>query len=129
MRNVNVVVVAGLLSLTTAARGDERVPASTVGRRVGGLQLQDYRGKTYSLTDWDDRQLVVVAFLGTECPLAKLYAGRLQALADEYGPRGVAFVGINPNVQDSVTELGAYARRQHLGVVLSAADVKVLITT
>ncbi len=111
MRNVNVTVVAALLSLTMGVRGDGRVPTGTLGRRIEAFALQDYRGKTYSLGDWDDRELVVVAFLGTECPLAKLYAGRLQTLADKYGPRGVAFVGINPNVQDSVTELGAYARR------------------
>jgi hypothetical protein len=34
--------------------------------------------------------LVVVAFLGTECPLAKLYGPQLQKLATEFVPRSVA---------------------------------------
>ena len=42
--------------------------------------------------------------------MANLYAPRLQALADRFAPQGVAFLGISSNVQDSVTELAAYAR-------------------
>ena len=53
---------------------------------------------------------MVVAFLGTECPLAKLYAPRLVELAAEFKDRGVAFVGIDSNQQDSVTELAHYAK-------------------
>ena len=40
---------------------------------------------------------VVVAFLGTECPLAKLYAPRLAELAKELPKDKVAFVAIDAN--------------------------------
>ena len=53
----------------------------------------------------------MLAFLGTECPLAKLYAPRLAALAKEYESRGVVFVGIDANRQDAATEIAAYARQ------------------
>ena len=36
---------------------------------------------------------VVVAFLGTECPVVKRYASRLQSLAGEYEARGIAVIG------------------------------------
>ncbi len=45
-----------------------------------------------------EKKLLVVAFVGSECPLARLYAPRLNEinqLAD------VAVVGVNPNYQDS----------------------------
>jgi hypothetical protein len=53
----------------------------------------------------------VVAFLGTECPLAKLYGARLAELHGQYVKQGVGFVGINANTQDALTEVAAYARR------------------
>lgn len=81
-----------------------------VGRQVTNFTLQDYRGKKHSLDDFSASKAVVVVFLGTECPLAKLYAPRLTALAEEFAPRGVAFVGINSNRQDSITEIAHYCR-------------------
>ncbi len=82
----------------------------SIGRKIDGFSLRDFRGKTHDLADLGDKQLVVVAFVGCECPLAKQYAPRLKKLSAEYGPRGVAFLGIDSNSQDTVTELAAYAR-------------------
>jgi peroxiredoxin len=82
-----------------------------IGRPITELNLQDFRGKHWSLVDFKDRRVVVVAFLGVECPLAKLYAGRLQQLANDYRDRGVAVIGVNANRQDSITELAAFARQ------------------
>ncbi|MCH5372979.1 MAG: redoxin domain-containing protein, partial [Planctomycetes bacterium] len=53
-------------------------------------------------------------FLGTECPLAKLYGPRLARLCSEYESRGVGFLGVMANSQDSVTEIAAYARRHEI---------------
>ena len=50
----------------------------------------------------------VVCFLGTECPLARLYAPRLNQLAAEFKARGVTFVGVDSNVQDSQADVSAY---------------------
>ena len=85
-----------------------------VGRQIDGFSLKDFRGKTHSLADFDDKKLVVVYFMGTECPLAKLYAARMQRFSQQYAPRGVAFVGVSSNVQDSITELAAHARNHEI---------------
>jgi mono/diheme cytochrome c family protein len=53
----------------------------------------------------------VVAFLGCDCPLAKLYGSRLAQLAHDYEPKGVTFIGINSNQQDSISAIGRYARQ------------------
>ena len=82
---------------------------SPVGRKVADFTLKDFRGKQHSLSDFKQKTLVV-AFLGTECPLAKLYAPRLALLAKEMGSKEVGFIGINSNVQDSITEIAASAR-------------------
>ncbi|MBX7167657.1 MAG: redoxin domain-containing protein [Pirellulales bacterium] len=94
--------------LLAPARAAEHLPTG----KFSGFQLRDYRGKEFTAEQFRDQKVLVLVFLGTECPLAKLYAPRLAALNKEYAPRGVAFVGISSNQQDSVTELGAFARQQ-----------------
>ena len=84
------------------------------GTPVAGFTLEDVRGKQHSLDDLAGEQLVVIAFLGTECPLAKLYSPRLARLHQAYGPRGVAFVAINSNGHDSLAEIAASARAHGL---------------
>ena len=88
---------SGLILATVVAFGDAKSAT-----KVGDFTLQDYLGAKHSLTEWKDKQAIVVVFLGTECPLAKLYATRLAELDAEYSRQGRAFVGINSNQQDSL---------------------------
>lgn len=81
-------------------------------KSVANFTLQDFRGKKHSLADFADNDVVVLAFLGTECPLVKLYGPVLQRLADDYRSKNVAFIGLNPNRQDSLTDMAAYSRRR-----------------
>jgi thiol-disulfide isomerase/thioredoxin len=97
---------AGIV-LPDEARADEESP---IGRKIGNFRLNDFRGATIELKDWSDRELVVVAFLGTECPVARLYGPRLAELAGQYGPKKVGFVAIDANEQDSLAEMAQYAR-------------------
>ena len=83
---------------------------SQIGKKLDNFSARDFRGKDTSLADYSKSKLVVVAFLGTECPLAKLYGPRLAELAAKYQDRGVTFLGVNSNQQDSVTELAHYAK-------------------
>ena len=111
------ILAAGLLVAVVAAGFSSRVAAaeaSRVGVAAPEFDLRDSYGKAYRLDDFADSKLVVVAFLGTDCPLVKLYAPRLNELAAEYASRGVAFVGINSNRQDPITKIGAYARRHEI---------------
>jgi hypothetical protein len=50
---------------------------------------------------------VVVVFVGTECPLTNAFRQRLNEMHHEYGPRGVQFLGINSNVQDTPERITA----------------------
>ena len=47
--------------------------ADLIGYRIEDFTAKDFRGKVHSLSDYQDKRAVVVYFLGTECPLAKLY--------------------------------------------------------
>ncbi|MEZ6064419.1 MAG: redoxin domain-containing protein [Planctomycetaceae bacterium] len=74
------------------------------------FQLPAGEQRVAELTMLDAEQVTVVCFLGTECPLAKLYGPRLQELATEFAGKGVEFVGINSNRQDSMEEVLQYAQ-------------------
>lgn len=101
-----------LASPCLAAQGEKgsQEPRSSLGQTVADFTLQDARGKSHSLAEYADKNVVVLAFLGTECPLAKLYAPRLESLAKDYGAKGIAFLALNSNVQDSVTEMLHFER-------------------
>lgn len=100
-------LVAGtcLVGLALAAAPDAAAPAA----KIDAFALSDAYGKEHRLADYADKKLVVLAFLGTECPLARLYAPRLQAIASRYESSGVVVLGVNSNVHDNVTELKHFA--------------------
>ena len=100
-----VLILVGIVC--NAVRGEEK---SSIGKKIDSFKLQDFRGAAHELAGLKDRELVVVAFLGTECPLAKLYGPRLAELAKQYEPRLVAFVAIDANQQDTLAEMAQYAR-------------------
>jgi peroxiredoxin len=99
-------------SWPSAIDAQDRSPGAgaTAEPPIADFTLRDSGGKAFALADTKQQKCVVVVFLGTECPLAKLYAPRLQKLADDYRSRGVTVIGIDSNVQDSNADLAAYAR-------------------
>ncbi|MFO0946802.1 MAG: redoxin domain-containing protein [Planctomycetota bacterium] len=99
-----------LIAFSPVIRAVPAAAETGVGTTISDFSLKDFRGKTVSFHDLKDKKGIVVAFLGCDCPLAKLYAPKLQAISKEYGPRDIAVLGINSNVQDNNTELGAFAR-------------------
>src|SRR4051794_27089615 len=100
--------------------------ASTVGAPVEDFTLRDHRGAERKLSDWREQRLVIVAFLGVDCPLAKLYTRRLNEIAAEFSPRGVAVIGINSNQHDQVRDIARFARVHEITFpVLKDADNRV----
>jgi peroxiredoxin len=97
-----------LLLASPALAGAEK--ASPIGKKLDAFQLRDYRGAERSLKDFADRKLIVLAFMGSECPVAKVYGPRLAQLSKEFEAKGVAFLGINANQQDSISSIAEYAK-------------------
>jgi peroxiredoxin len=83
--------------------------AEQLDRESLAFRLPTVAGDRFQLERCEGRQLTVVCFLGTECPLARLYGPRLQQLADEFASDAIRFVGIYSNQQDSVDEIRRFA--------------------
>jgi peroxiredoxin len=102
-----------LLAAASAAVEPDRDAAKGDGTPVR-FRLQDHRGAWHDLDDARESRLVVLALLGAECPLADQYAPRLAELARAYGPKGVAFFGIDANRQDAPSALARFAQAHDL---------------
>jgi peroxiredoxin len=102
--------LAAVLTTAVPAQAGDAVAAPPVGR-VSDFSLNDQTGATRTLAEWKEHPVLVVVFLGVECPLARLYGRRLAELDRQYRDRGVQFVGINANQQDTLQELAGYATK------------------
>ncbi|XZE17914.1 redoxin family protein [Pirellulaceae bacterium SH449] len=109
-------LIGGLLA-SSSVLGDDYVSQvakasrGRIGHSVEHRNLTDFQGKVWNTSDFQLSKGVVFAFLGAECPLAKLYSLRLVELANIYESRGVRFVAVNSNVQDSLAEMAAHAKK------------------
>jgi len=104
-----VISVPVTLVASRAGRG-----AKTLTCKVGAFTLKDTEGRNVSLTDFGDQKAIVVAFIGTECPLGNLYVGRLKELHAEFAGRDVQFLAINSNSQDSAEEVAEHAHKREI---------------
>ena len=78
------------------------------------IDLLDHRGRRWTLDDFRDDSILVIAFLGTECPLAKHYSIRLSEIAAAYDAKSVSVLAVMSNRQDSLEEIAAFVNRQSL---------------
>ncbi len=111
------IALVGLLGLVVAAGSlvfsDTSAPAN-LGKKVGDFTLKDTSGQAVSLTSRKDAQAVVVLFVGTECPINSNYLPRLKDLHQEYAAKGVQFLAVNANVQDTADRVAAHAKQHGL---------------
>ena len=91
------------------------VSSPDIGDQLPKFALQDSDGRRWDWSELSKSRYVVVVFLGVECPLVKLYAGRLQEIQNEFSDDKVQIIGINSNQQDSLQEIQAFVRRNELG--------------
>lgn len=112
---IMVFVCASLIVQSECALAEEG-NGNSLGRTIDldELALIDVHGNAVALAELADKPLVVVAFLGCECPLARLYAPRLAELHAEFASRGVAFVGVNSNRQDTLSDVEHFKRSHQL---------------
>ena len=56
-------------------------------------------------------QVAVVAFISARCPVSNVYGDRLETIYADYSARGVKFLFLNPNVNESGGEIAENAKR------------------
>lgn len=61
-------------------------------------------GKTYSLKDFSDKEVLVIVFTCNHCPYAQAAKPKLLDLLDEFKDKSVQFIAINPNDEQHYPE-------------------------
>ncbi|MBL8233497.1 MAG: redoxin domain-containing protein [Bryobacterales bacterium] len=75
---------------------------------VRSLTAQDLAGKTHQITT--QGRVTVVVFLSSVCPISNDYNDRLSALYREYVPKGVQFLFVNSNSNESARDILQHAK-------------------
>lgn len=86
-----------------------------IGSTAPAFELKDPQGVVVRL-DEPPSSATVVAFLGTECPLANLYAARLDEISRTF--KQVTVLGIFSNQQDSIAEIAHFGKTHNLSIPL-----------
>ena len=93
----------------TAARADvATAPASAT--KIAAFSLPDAAGKSVEVGNWDKSKATVILFVATQCPVSNAYNERMEKLAKDYSAKGVRFVGVNSNKQESSEEIASHSK-------------------
>lgn len=106
------ILITGLLALfisssSSIMRAGEKM--------IENFALEDYNGKKHSLADFKDSKAIVVMFIATQCPVSNAYNTRMAKLYEEYQSKGVTFLGINSNKQESIEEIKKHSKENKFG--------------
>jgi peroxiredoxin len=104
VKNIFVTVIF-ILSLSLASCQAENP------QKVADFTLQDYNGKSHTLSDVTDSRAIVILFISTRCPVSNAYNERMVKLYNEYTPKKVSFLAINSNKQEDVDEVKEHAQK------------------
>ena len=106
---------AGLLSfLSPPVKADSAPPAGelAVGKAVRPFTLPKFDGARESVGNWNGAKATVVIFVSTHCPVSGAYNGRMIALEQTYGPRGVRIFGVDANKQETPDNIAAFVKEK-----------------
>jgi len=77
-------------------------PILAFGSPAPDFSLPGVDGGIHKLADYAASPILVIVFMCNHCPIASIYEGRVQKLADDYQPKGVAVVAIQPNDPEAI---------------------------
>jgi peroxiredoxin len=87
---------------------------ANLGKKIGDFSLRDTKGQRVSLSEFTEKKAIVVVFIGTECPINNSYMPCLAELHKAYADRGVQFLAINANQQDTPARVAEHAKKYGL---------------
>ncbi|MCU0454577.1 MAG: thioredoxin family protein [Bacteroidetes bacterium] len=97
-------LLAGMILLTVNSPAQELV-------KVENFTLEDVTGKKHSLADYKGSKAIVVMFIATQCPVSNDYNERMATIEKDYRGKGITFLGVNSNKQESVEEIREHAAK------------------
>ena len=112
-----------LTFLTAALFAALGVPGASFAEPVSSVSLIGHAAPAFTLPNVasgdkisldslrQGKKAVVLIYISTNCPVSNAYNDRMTALSNTYQSKGIAVVGINSNVNESVIEVVEHAHR------------------
>jgi peroxiredoxin len=110
IRSILVLLISLLLFSPDEPSGKSKVEVK-LDEKVPNFTLKDYTGREYSLHDYLGSKGIVVMFIATQCPVSNAYNTRMVDLYDLYAPKGIVFLAINSNKQESIEEIAEHSAK------------------
>lgn len=110
----DIVVLAAIVAGSAyAIVWQSRTPAATVtgrpalafGEKTDDFVLKDIEGKDRNLFGWKGKEATVLYFWSTECPCIGFVEKRMKHLLVEFEPKGVSFIAVDSNPDDTRQEV------------------------
>jgi peroxiredoxin len=106
------IIAVSIFADTKPSVPEGALPAGSTRLKIGDaapdFSLRGVDGKPYTLADFKDAPILMVAFLSNHCPVSHAAETRIIPFAKEMSGKGVAIVAINPNSPEGlrIDELG-----------------------
>lgn len=93
-----------------SAKPEADSKATSIGRHLPNFIQADSSGKKVALSDFSDAKIMVVVFMGTQCPIGNAYVPDLVKLQDRYKDEQVQVIGVNSNLSDSSDTIAKHVK-------------------
>ena len=100
-------MLVAALTLTSCSSGAQ-IKALPIGGAAPTFSLKDFTGQEHSLVSLKGK-IVVLDFSSMECPYSRGADLSWVDLANQYGPKGVVFLGIDSHKSTTTDQLKQYA--------------------
>ena len=67
----------------------------TPSSQTWDFNLVDAAGRQHTAREWRAARVVVLLFIGVECPISNRYAPEIHRLVEAYAPQGASFYGVH----------------------------------
>jgi len=117
LKILKTVLAAAVLTVLWAAAARQvaaRPSNMTAPASFARITLPDAAGKTHRIGDYNRGKILVLVFMGAQCPVSNFYIPTLNRLSAAYLADGVRFVGVDIDPLSSGVNLAAHDRAYHV---------------
>lgn len=104
MKKISGVLLSGLLLLASVG-----AVADDFLKPIKDFTLVDQMGNTHSLSDYADKDYVVMYIHGAGCPIARLSVPEYKQITADYSNKNVEFLMLNSFIQDDMRRIAKEA--------------------
>jgi peroxiredoxin len=88
--------------------------AAQVGEVMPSFSLTTLDGKVIESSDLIGNNPTFLVFWATWCPNCEAEIPHINEMAEEFGPKGMVFLGVNVGVNDSLKKVNRYAEKYNI---------------